>query len=334
MDLRQHIQMSTPFTEHAGIEVPLICGAMYPCGNPELVAAVSDAGGLGIVQPVSFAYVHSGSLKAGLEKVRDLTDKPVGFNAILEKGSKRYEQVMSRWIDEALDFGVRFFVTALGNPRSVVEQVHAAGGFVYHDVTERRFAQKAIDGGVDGLIAVNSRAGGHAGKLTAEVLLEELRDFNVPIIAAGGIGSPESFRAMLDLGYSGIQMGTRFIATPECTVHADYRAAIVAADADDIVLTRRLSGIDVAVIRKGTPAEMQRGEPGALISWMLRHPQTKRWARSYLALRSVRDLKRSSRAATAKLGYRDVWQAGKSVGEVSAIVPAGDIVRLFQQALK
>ena len=326
--------MNTPFTEHAGVEVPLICGAMYPCGNPELVAAVSEAGGLGIVQPISFAYVHSGSLKAGLEKVRELTDKPVGFNAILEKGSKRYEQVMSRWIEEALDFGVRFFVTALGNPRAVVEQVHAAGGIVYHDVTERRFAQKAVDGGVDGLIAVNRRAGGHAGQLAAETLLEELQGFDLPIIAAGGIGNEQTFRAALDMGYAGVQMGTRFIATPECNVHPDYQNAIVQANAEDIVLTRRLSGIDVAVIRKGTPADMQRGEPGALLSWMLRQPRFKRWARTYLALRSVRDLKRTSRTASQNLGYRDVWQAGQSVGEVHSIEPAGDIVRRFQDALE
>ncbi len=333
MDPGQQTDMSTPFTEHAGVEVPLICGAMYPCGNPELVAAVSDAGGLGIVQPVSFAYVHSGSLKAGLERVRELTDKPIGFNAILEKGSKRYEKVMSAWIDEALEFGVLFFVTALGNPRSVVDQVHAAGGIVYHDVTERRFAQKAIDGGVDGLIAVNRKAGGHAGKLSADILLDELRDFNVPIIAAGGIGSPETFRAKLDMGYAGVQMGTRFIATPECSVHADYRAAIVAANAEDIVLTRRLSGIDVAVIRKGTEAQMQSGEPGAILSWMLRQPKTKRWARTYLALRSVRNLKRTSRAAGETLGYRDVWQAGQSAGEVHSVESVADIVRNFREAL-
>ncbi len=334
MDDWKQTHMNTAFTKHAGVDVPLICGAMYPCGNPELVAAVSEAGGIGIVQPVSFAYVHSGSLKTGLERVRELTDKPIGFNAILEKGSKRYEQVMSAWIDEALEFGVRFFVTALGNPRTVVEQVHAAGGIVYHDVTERRFAQKAVDGGVDGLIAVNRRAGGHAGKLEPRALLDELLDFQLPVIAAGGLGSPETFRNTLDMGYAGVQMGTRFIATPECSVHADYRHAIVQAEAEDIVLTRRLSGIDVAVIRKGTEAQMQRGEPGALLSWMLRQPRTKRWARTYLALRSVRDLKRTSRSATEKLGYRDVWQAGQSVGEVHSIEAAGDIVRRFDAALR
>ena len=327
-------KLQTPFTQHAGVEVPLLCGAMYPCGNPELVAAVSEAGGLGVVQPISFAYVHSGSLKAGLERVAELTQKPVGFNAIIEKGSKKYERAMNSWIEEALEFGIKFFITALGNPTHVVKMVHAAGGMVYHDVTERRFAQKAHDAGVDGLIAVNQRAGGHAGIRSASELLEELSDLGLPVVGAGGVGDERAFVEMLQLGYAGVQMGTRFIATPECQVHADYRQAIVDSEERDIVLTKRLSGVDVAVIRRGSPNEMQAGEPGALLSWFLRQPRTKHWARTYLALRSLRALKRSSKSAQNKLGYADVYQAGKSVSGVHRVEPAAVIVQRFRQELE
>lgn len=329
--------MSTPletdFTRAAKVELPLTLGAMYPCGNPELVAAVSEAGGLGIVQPISFSYVHSGSLAAGLARVRELTDKPIGFNAIVEASSKTYERRMEAWIEEALEAGVRFFVTALGNPRDVVNRVHRAGGVVWHDVTERRFAEKARDEGVDGLIAVNDRAGGHAGARSTEALFEELAPLELPMLAAGGIGAPEQMLAALALGYAGVQMGTRFIATPECHVHADYRTAIVEADEDDITLTRRLSGVPVSIIR---PTEWESkddgaGEPGALLSWMLRHPKLKRWARGYLALTSLRKLKHSS---TRGLGYRDVFQAGKSVATIDRIEPAAEIVARFRAALE
>ena len=113
------VSLDTPLTRHAGIEVPLICGAMYPCSNPELVAAVSDAGGIGIVQPISLTYVHRHDFRAGLRLIRRLTPKPIGMNALIEQSSKTYHERMTRWIDIALEEGVRFFVTSLGNPRWV-----------------------------------------------------------------------------------------------------------------------------------------------------------------------------------------------------------------------
>ena len=164
----------TPLTRAAGIEVPLVCGAMYPCSNPELVAAVSEAGGIGIVQPISLTYVHGHDFREGLRLIRRLTAKPIGMNALIEQSSRAYRERMERWIDVALEEGVRFFVTSLGNPRWVVDRVSPAGGVVYHDVTERKWAEKGIAGGVQGLIGVNDRAGGHAGTRSAEALLDEL----------------------------------------------------------------------------------------------------------------------------------------------------------------
>src|SRR6185295_16079894 len=168
--------LDTPVTRQLGIEVPLICGAMYPCSNPELVAAVSEAGGLGVVQPLSLVYVHGHEFRAGLALIRRLTARPIGLNVIVEKSSKIYRERMERYVDVAIEEGVRFFVTSLGNPRWVVERAHAASGRVYHDVTERRWAEKGLEAGVDGLIAVNDRAGGHAGPLSAERLADDLRD--------------------------------------------------------------------------------------------------------------------------------------------------------------
>src|SRR3954470_10443351 len=181
------------FTELAGVELPLICGAMYPCSNPELVAAASEAGGIGIIQPLSLVYVHRHDFGAGLKLIRSLTSKPVGMNVIVERSSKVYQERMQRFVDEAIEGGIRFFVTSLGNPRWVVEKAHAAGGFVYHDVTDRRWAMKGLEAGVDGLIAVNNRAGGHAGGKGEEELFAELSDLGVPVVCAGGIGDEEDF---------------------------------------------------------------------------------------------------------------------------------------------
>jgi nitronate monooxygenase len=323
------IEMETVFTRQLGVEVPLICGAMYPCSNPELIAAVSAAGGVGIVQPLSLVYVHGVKLRAGLRRISETTGRPVGFNAIVEKSSRIYEERMRRWIDIAIEEGVRFFITALGNPRWVVERAHAVGGLVYHDVTERRWALKALEHGVDGLICVNDRAGGHAGHLGAGALFEELVDLDVPLICAGGVGDATAFVEAIRLGYAGAQLGTRFIATEECSAHPDYKRAIVDAGADDIVMTDRLSGVPCSIIR--TPYVAKTGtSAGVVARRLLRGRRTKHLMRTLYALRSLRQLKL---AAMRGLSYRDFWQAGKSVETISRVEPAGDVVRRFADAL-
>jgi nitronate monooxygenase len=317
-------RFDTPLTRHAGIEVPLLCGAMYPCSNPELVAAASDAGALGIVQPISLTYVHGHDFREGLRLIRRLTPRPVGMNALIEQSSKSYRARMERWIDIALEEGVRFFVTSLGNPRWVVDRVRPLGGVVYHDVTERKWAEKGRDAGVDGLIGVNDRAGGHAGGRSAEALLAEVAPLGLPVVCAGGIGTERDFAAALRLGYAGVQMGTRFIATPECRASDAYKAAIVAATSSDIVHSERITGVPVAVIR--TPYIERTGlRAGPVARWMLRRRRTKHLMRTIYALRSLWQLKRASLDGAGA----DYWQAGKSVDGIDRIEPVAAIVRRF-----
>ena len=321
--------METPFTRHAKVQVPLICGPMYPCSNPELVAAVSAAGALGIVQPIALTYVHGHDFREGLRFIRRLTPKPIGFNALIEGNNKLYRKRMELWIDIALEEGVRFFLTSLGNPNWVCAKVHAVGGVVYHDVTERKWAQKGLDGGVDGLIAVNARAGGHAGGKSPEKLFDELAPFGVPIVSAGGVGTPEEFTRHLRMGYAAVQLGTRFIATPECKASDAYKQAIVDAGEDDIVLTERLTGVPVAVIRNAY-IEKLGTKAGWFAKWMLRGGRTKHWMRTWYALNSVRRLKKSLSSSDVS---HDYWQAGKSVAGIHDVRPAGQIVAEFAQAL-
>jgi nitronate monooxygenase len=303
---------------------------MYPCSNPELVAAVSEAGGLGIVQPISLTYVHGYDFREGLRLIRRLTAKPIGMNALIEQSSKTYRERMERWIDIALEEGVRFFVTSLGNPRWVVDRVKPLEGVVYHDVTERKWAEKGKDGGVDGLVAVNDRAGGHAGPRSAERLVDELAGLGLPLLCAGGIGNEREFVRALELGYAGAQLGTRFIATPECRASEAYKRAIVAASENDVVLTERLTGVPVSVL--DTPSVRRLGlKAGPLARFMLRGRRTKHWMRTLYALRSLWSLKRGLLRDSPE---RDFWQAGKSVAGIHAIEPAGEIVRRFAEAAR
>jgi len=322
--------LNTAFTEQIGIEVPIICGAMYPCSNPELMAAVSEAGGVAVIQPIAMEFVHGYKLRDGIRYMRTLTDKPLGLNAIVEKSSRIYLDRMKAWVDIALEEGIRFFVTALGKPDWVVEKVHAVGGYVYHDVTERKWAERALDHGVDGLICVNKRAGGHAGALDPRILYDDLRRFGVPLVCAGGVGDEAGFVDALDMGYSAVQMGTRFIATNECQSHADYKNAIVQARPEDIVLTEKISGVPVAII-KTAYVEKTGTKAGWFARRMLRHPKYKHWMRTLYSVKSIWQLRKVSRQG---MNYKDFFQAGRSVEGIHKIESAGQIVTRYAEAVE
>lgn len=317
--------LKTPFTQQVGIQYPIICGAMFPCSNPELVAAASEAGAIGIVQPLSLVYVHGYSFREGLNLIKSATQKPFGMNIIVEKSSRIYEKRMREWIEIALEEGCRFFITALGSPGWVVKMVKKYPSIVYHDVTERKWALKALDQGVDGFICVNNRAGGHAGMRSPLELYQELTDLNLPLVCAGGVGSEEDFVQALKIGYAAVQMGTRFIATVECAEKMDYKNAIVNAEEKDIVLTERVTGIPLSVIR--TPYVEKVGTKASPISrFLLKHRWTKHLMRLIYALRSMRSLKKT----TLKGGSsKDYWQAGKSVSGIQKIEPVKEIIRRF-----
>ena len=322
--------IATPFSQQLGIDVPIIAGAMYPCSNPELVAAASEAGAIGIVQPISLTYVHGHDFRQGLQYIKSLTSKPIGMNALIEQSSRKYHEKMAQWIDIALEEGVRFFVTSLGKPGWVVNRVHAAGGLVYHDATEAKWAKKGLDDGVDGLIAVNKRAGGHAGERGVQDLYEELAVFEVPLICAGGVGDAADFIQALDLGYAGVQMGTRFIATRECRASAAYKAAIVSAREQDIVHSERITGVPVAVIN--TPYIAHNSlTAGPLARWMLRGRRRKHLMRMIYALKSLYQLKHAS---LDESGEKEYWQAGKSVAGIHEVETVQSIVERFVQNYK
>lgn len=302
---------------------------MYPCSNPELIAAVSEAGGIGIVQPLSLTYVHGYSFRDGLRYIRSLTKKPFGINIIVEQSSRTYDEKSKEWVEIGLEEGCRFFITALGNPSWVVQNVKKHQGIIYHDVTERKWALKALENGVDGLICVNNRAGGHAGTKSPEELFHELNDLHMPLICAGGIGNEYECLRAIQMGYDGVQMGTRFIATKECAEKDSYKEAILKAEEKDIVLTEKVTGIPLSVIR--TPyVEATGTKAGWLAKQLLKYRFTKRFVRLWYSLQAIRQFKKATLQGLSTKGY---WQAGKSVETIHSIEPAGEIVKKFGELL-
>lgn len=325
--------INTKLTIDADIKYPIICGAMYPCSNLELVAAASEGGGIGIIQPVSLTMVHGydkpnrkEGLRSGIKKIRSLTDKPIGFNALIEKGSQKYLQQMSEWIDVALEEGIRFFVTSLGKPDWVCEKVHSHGGVVYHDVTNLKFAKKGKECGVDGLICVNDRAGGHLGQLSMKQMYEQLSNLGLPLICAGGIGSEIELKEAMEVGYDGVQMGTRFIATDECTTPEDYKSAILKANEEDITWTTKLTGIPISVINSNKFKKRN--------SWIVRKLLQSRFKHRIRALITVVSFYRMKSFSKGKnKSPKDLWSAGKSVHSIDSVESATIIMNRLGESL-
>ncbi len=309
------------FLQQSGVKHPIICGPMYPCSNPELVAAASEAGALGVIQPISLTYVHGYDFVDGIQYMRRLTSKPLGMNLLIEQSSSRYLERMKTWLDLALEQDIRFFITSLGKPDWVVQRVHAAGGVVYHDVTEPRWADKALECGVDGLIAVNNRAGGHAGERSRQQLYEQLQSYELPLVCAGGISSAADYQQALSTGYEAVQLGTRFIASLECTASEQYKQAIIDAQESDIVLSERITGVPVSIIN--TPLVQKKGlKANRFERFMLGHPRLKHWMRTLFALKSLKTLKDSLKSD--RLEY---WQAGKSVHSIQSVLSVDEIIK-------
>ena len=329
MNIKKEFQ-SNQFMKHTGVEFPIICGAMYPCSNPELVAAAANGGGMSILQPISLTFVHGYELRNGIQYIQSLTDKPIGFNALIEKGSKKYINKMSSWIDIALEEGIRFFVTSLGKPDWVCKKVHSAGGFVYHDVTNRHWAKKGIESKIDGLICVNNRAGGHLGKHSMKKMYNELSDLGLPLICAGGIGSEIELSKALTIGYDGVQMGTRFIASTECNTSQDYKNAIINSTDQDIVTTTKLTGVPISVIKSNHFQSENSWFMHKLLNSRFKH-RIRMLLNLYSSIRLKYYLNNDTKNNIQK--KRKFYSAGKSVETVKTIESATTIMRRLGESL-
>ena len=312
------------FLSDTGAKKPIVCGPMYPGSNPELVAAVSDSGGFGVVQPVALTSLYGHNFREGLQLIKQLTDKPFGVNFTIFGGAnKKYHEQMKQWMEISIEEGVKFFLTSLGKPDSVVKTAKEHGIKVYHDVPNKKVALAMRDSGVDGLNCINWRGGGQTGIQAAEQFMEELHDIDIPLICAGGIGNATDFKQALKLGYAGVQMGTRFLATNECIITDAYKQAIVDSAEDDIVWTNKIAGNNSSVIK--TDDIMKGGlQTGPVINYMLRKPSLKKYARMWLMSKGIRNYSKTAFNDDVKF-----WQAGKGLGNIKSVESVADVMKKF-----
>ena len=312
------------FLADTGAEMPIVCGPMYPGSNPELVAAVSECGGFGIVQPVSMTSLYGHDFREGSNLIKNLTNKPFGVNFTIFGGAnKKYHEQMKEWMEISIEEGIKFFLTSLGKPDSVIKKAKEHDIKVYHDVPNKKVALAMKDSGVDGLNCINWRGGRQTGMQSAEQFIEELHDIGLPLICAGGIGNKADYQQALDMGYAGVQLGTRFLATTECKITDSYKQAIVDSAEKDIVWTNKIAGNNSSVIK--TDDIMKGGlRTGPIINYMLRKRSLKKYARMWLMSKGIRNYSKTAFDDNVKF-----WQAGKGLGNIKSVETVADVMQSF-----
>ena len=247
--------LKTKLCDLLHIKYPILQGGMAWVATAELAAAVSNAGGLGLI---GAANMPPDILRAEIRKTKAMTDKPFGVNVMLM--SPFVEDIMQVVIDEQ----VHVITTGAGNPGEYIPALKAADVKVIPVVASVALAVRLERVGVDAIIAEGLESGGHVGEVTTLALVPQVVDsVKLPVIAAGGIADARGIAAVLALGAQGVQIGTRFVTSNECVAHANYKQAIIKAKDRSTVLTGLSTGHPVRVIEnklaKGFLALERRG---------------------------------------------------------------------------
>lgn len=242
----------TRICEILGIEYPILQGGMAWVATAELAAAVSNAGGLGII---GAGNAPAEVVEREIIKASELTTKPFGVNVML----------LSPFVDQVMEViikhRVKVVTTGAGNPGKYIGSLKEAGAKVIPVVPSTALAKRMQSVGADALIAEGTEAGGHIGELTTMCLVPQVVDaVEIPVIAAGGIADGRGFAAALALGAEGVQMGTRFVCSEECTAHANYKEALLKAGDRDAIVTGRTTGHPVRCIKNKLTREFDRLE--------------------------------------------------------------------------
>ena len=233
--------MKTRITELLGIEYPIIQGGMAGVAESHLAAAVTAAGGLGLI---GGANAPAEVIRNYIREVKAVTDKPFGVNVML----------MSPYADEVakviVEEGVKVVTTGAGNPEKYMEMWKAAGIKVIPVVASVALAKRMERYGADAVVAEGTESGGHIGEATTMTLVPQVVDaVSIPVIAAGGIGDGRGIAAAFMLGAEAVQMGTRFLVAKECTVHQNYKDRVLKAKDIDSTVTGRTHGHPVRCLR-------------------------------------------------------------------------------------
>ena len=241
--LESNTLMKSRVCKLLNIEYPIFQGAMARISDASLAAAVSEAGGLGIIAGGTAPAEY---VRGEVKKAKELTSKPFGVNIMLL--SEHAEEIAHMVCEE----GVKVVTTGAGSPAKYMAMWKEHGICVIPVIPSVAIAKRMVRSGADAVIAEGTEAGGHVGELTTMVLVPQIVDAvgaEVPVIAAGGVGDGRGIAAACMLGADGVQVGTRFLTAYECTVHPNYKQKILNAKDIDTTVTGRCTGHPVRILR-------------------------------------------------------------------------------------
>lgn len=246
--------LQTRLCELLGIRYPIMQAGMGLIARGDLAAAVSEAGGLGVI---GAGHLTLDELRREIRLVKGRTDRPFGVDILFaqvpnatDETTVRYTGEIQGQIDLVLEERVPVLIAGLGNPLGAIGDAHALGMTVMSVVGNVKQARRVVGSGVDAVVAQGHEAGGHTGRIGSVVLVPSVVDaVDVPVVAAGGFGDGRGLVAALALGAAGVWMGTRFIASAEATAHANYKDKVAAIDEEGTVVTLSHSGKPCRMLR-------------------------------------------------------------------------------------
>ncbi|HET7256083.1 MAG TPA: nitronate monooxygenase [Xanthobacteraceae bacterium] len=300
------MNFSTRITELLGIHYPILqAGMSWASSNTELALAVSQAGALGVI---AAGPMHPDALRAAIRTVKEHTDRPFAVNVPL------YNARAATFLDIVLEEGVPIIVASQGGPKQHIARFKERGVTWLHVTASPEHAAKAEAAGVDAVVAVGTEAGGHpppdeVGSLV--VVRAVVKAVSIPVIGGGGIADGAGIAAMLCLGADGVQLGTRFLLTPESNLHKAYKARALAAGIADTTLIGR-GRLPIRVLKNDFTREFEAAE------------RTGAPAEDLATLSASRTLKMAAFDGDVDRGKLEV---GQSVGLIDELVPAGELVQ-------
>ncbi len=319
-----HPALRTPICELLGIEYPIVQAGMGYVARAELAAAVSAAGGLGVIGSASLTPPQ---LREEIRKVRSLTERPFGVDVLFatvgrpqtSDAAVRFTREVEQHLEVIFEERVPVLASGLGDPAPVVGAAHSQGMKVLAVVGNTKNALRVAKGGVDAVVAQGYDGGGHTGRVGTFTLLPAVIDaVDVPVLAAGGIADGRGLAAALAMGGAGVWMGTRFVATREANGHDAYKNRIVEIDDEGTTITRCFSGKPCRVVKNQTTEAWENPE---LIATIKPFPQQFGVIAKWLGFDPYVTGRFEGRTDVGALA------AGQSSALIHDVPSAGDVVR-------
>ena len=303
--------------ELLGTKYPVILAPMFLVSNTKMVIEACNNGIAGAIPALNFRTDED--FRAAILEMKANCKGPIGINLIVNKSNPK----MPQQLKTSVELGVDFILTSLGSPRSVIEACKPKGIKVLCDVVDLKFAKKVEELGADAIIAVNNQAGGHKGNLSPEDLITLLvKNCNIPVISAGGVGNKKELDRMLSLGAAGASVGSIFIACDESGVSQEYKEACVQYGKKDIVMSTKISGTPCTVIN--TPYVAKIGtKQNAFERFLSKNKRLKKWVKMFTFVKGMKSIENAAFGAT----YKTVWVAGTTIENTKAILPLKTIIQ-------